>query len=162
MTWSDFRLLTIPSPLRMGGTCHRWRYFHCDYVIKVILKGIFSVYFELIKRDDSGGPDLITGTFKGSDFSQADGRREVRKISSTEDNGVPLKMKRWPSKSSAWSPAGSQQGNRDAYPIIMRNWNLPSVQMSTETDNSPESPDKNSAQPTRWFGSCENRSRESI
>lgn len=63
-------------------------------MIKVILKGIFSVYFELIKRDDSGGPDLITGTFKGRDFSQADGRREVRKISSTEDNGVPLKMKR--------------------------------------------------------------------
>lgn len=49
-------------------------------MIKVILKGIFSVDFKLIKRDDSSEPYLITGTFKGRDFSQADGRREVRKI----------------------------------------------------------------------------------
>lgn len=88
MTPSDFHLLTVPSPLRVDGTCDVMRYLLCDYMIKVILKGIFSANFEFIKRD------LITVAFKGRDFSQADGRREVRKISSTEDDGVPLKMKR--------------------------------------------------------------------
>lgn len=53
MTPSDLPLLTTPSPLRVGMICDRMREPHCDYVIKDVLKGIFSVDFEFIKREMS-------------------------------------------------------------------------------------------------------------
>lgn len=162
MTPSDCYLLTIPSHLRVGGTTViMW--------LRLYLKGFFFSCWLWVnqKRADLCGPDLITGVFKGREFSQAEVEGKSERFQALKNmksfwrwRKSQGKESRWPLRVQDDPQLTTSKENGDLHLTIIKDRNLPSAQISLEADSSPESPDKKSAQPTPCFWSCETLSWE--